>query len=174
MPRQSKGPRLWLRPERNRGARGVESAVWLIRDDGKEFSTRCGECDRLGAEAALFTYIKNCSPSAKLGTYIYFLTAKAEGFPIKIGITTNRFSRFSAIQTSLPYELDIIGFWPIRDQSVERALHSKFDRFRLRGEWFQRSDELLAFIDALELQPPGRPPDLGPVLLTSPPSSKAA
>lgn len=36
MPRRSKGPRLWRRPSRNN-----RSAVWVIKDSGKQYATGC-------------------------------------------------------------------------------------------------------------------------------------
>lgn len=55
---QSKGPRLWLRPERVRAGRSPEPAVWIIRDDGgSSKSTGCAAGDRSGAEQALAAYI---------------------------------------------------------------------------------------------------------------------
>ena len=58
MPRQSRGPHLWLRPARKRARDGsVERPVWLIRDGRDRKSTGCGAGDRAGAEAALAAYI---------------------------------------------------------------------------------------------------------------------
>jgi hypothetical protein len=53
MPRQARGPYLWLRPARQRPGRGAERAVWIIKDGRDQHSTRCGEGDRRGAEAEL-------------------------------------------------------------------------------------------------------------------------
>ena len=39
MPRESTGARLWLRPERDRGDKGVERAMWIIKDGGRQHST---------------------------------------------------------------------------------------------------------------------------------------
>jgi integrase len=57
MPRQSKGAHLWLRPERDRGDKGVERAVWVIKDEGRQIATGCGAGQRKEAEAALGAYI---------------------------------------------------------------------------------------------------------------------
>jgi integrase len=57
MPRQSKGAHLWLRPERDRGDKGVERAVWVIKDGGKQISTGFGAGDRALAEKALADHI---------------------------------------------------------------------------------------------------------------------
>ena len=58
MPRNSRGPRLWLRPARARGRDGsVERAVWIVRDGRRSVSTRCGQGDRAEAEKQLAAYI---------------------------------------------------------------------------------------------------------------------
>ncbi len=51
MPRQPKGPRLYLRKRKGR------PAVWVIRDREAEHSTECGPGDREGAERALTQYL---------------------------------------------------------------------------------------------------------------------
>lgn len=53
MPRQSKGPRLYLMPERRDGA----GRLWIIRDGAKKVSTGCGAGDRAGAEKRLAEYL---------------------------------------------------------------------------------------------------------------------
>ena len=57
MPRQSKGAHLWLRPERDRGDKGVERATWVIKDDGRQIATGCGAAERREAETALAEFI---------------------------------------------------------------------------------------------------------------------
>ena len=56
MPRQSRGPYLWLRPARERDS-GADPAIWIIRDVGRQHSTGLGVGERREAEAALADYI---------------------------------------------------------------------------------------------------------------------
>lgn len=51
MPRRAKGPRLYLRRRRGR------DPVWVIRDQGSELATGCGEGSRAEAEESLARYI---------------------------------------------------------------------------------------------------------------------
>jgi integrase len=54
----SKGPRLWLQPERQEKGGRTRQATWIIRDDGSVFKrTGCVREDRAGAERALQDYI---------------------------------------------------------------------------------------------------------------------
>jgi integrase len=57
MPARSKGPRLWLRPERKDAAGTVRRAVWIIRDAGHDESTGCVAHDIAGAERSLARYL---------------------------------------------------------------------------------------------------------------------
>lgn len=57
MPRRSKGPRLWLQPERRRDDGSSESAVWLIRDGATKRSTGASPRELAKAETALAEYI---------------------------------------------------------------------------------------------------------------------
>lgn len=58
MPHKSKGPRLWLRPNRrNRSGEITHQATWIVRDGRLSQGTGCGFDDRRGAEQALGEYI---------------------------------------------------------------------------------------------------------------------
>ena len=57
MPRQSRGPYLWLRPARERDDKGDERATWIIKDAGRQISTRLGSTERREAERSLADYI---------------------------------------------------------------------------------------------------------------------
>lgn len=57
MPRRSKGPRLWLQPERKRDDGTLERAVWVIRDGATKRSTGAGARQLAKAEAAFADYI---------------------------------------------------------------------------------------------------------------------
>ena len=152
MPRKALGIRLWLRPERRDSSGSViESSRWIIKDSGRQISTGCKERERIDAEAKLHQYIEANGTEPKRQNFIYFVTAECPDFPIKIGITNNRFCRFASLQTGLPYDLRVMGFLPAKDQTSETVLHRKFAHLRLRGEWFTRTPELLEFIERLEL-----------------------
>ena len=95
-------------------------------------------------------------------SYVYFVSAKATNHPIKIGLTTDTSGRFQTLKNAMPYELEILGYLPIEDRSAERDLHKKFSHIRLRGEWFERTDDLMAFIATLPIIAPVKntPPEI--------------
>jgi integrase len=57
MSRPIKPSRLWLEPARRRPDGSVRPSVYVILDRGTKRSTRCGENDRAGAEAAFERYL---------------------------------------------------------------------------------------------------------------------
>jgi hypothetical protein len=148
MGRKSVGPRLYFRRERIHSTRGTkEPGVWIIRDGAKFISTGFGEGQEPQAQTALAEYVARGLPHAQF--FIYFLSAKAPGFPIKIGISTQHQARFISLQTALPYELDVMAIMPTTDPIMERRLHRQFRHLHLRGEWFERSPELEEYIEKL-------------------------
>jgi hypothetical protein len=118
---------------------------WVIREGPRFIRTGISEADVKPAQAALARYKED----RKQAGFIYFLTAAHPDYPIKIGFT-QRLSglRLRAIQTSCPYALEFLA--RMRGvQRQERELHERFDHLRLRGEWFSRSPELLAYIETV-------------------------
>lgn len=64
----SRGPRLWLQPERPNANGSVEAAVWVIRDGSRKRSTGCRPDDLGGAEQALEAYlVKKHKPTKRNG-----------------------------------------------------------------------------------------------------------
>lgn len=139
MPRTSLGPRLWFDPGRQN---------WVIRD-GRKF-IRTGAAGWQGAQQQFREYLKgrpNNQPlAAPIIGFVYFLTAEAPGFPIKIGFTRKPGNmRSKGVQTGCPYRLVVLGTFA-GGYSDENKLHRQFAGQRLEGEWFARSDELMAVI----------------------------
>lgn len=76
--------------------------------------------------------------------FVYFITF--EGGPIKIGKALDVKKRLSALQTSSPETLFVLGAIS-GGSEMEASLHKQFSHLRLRGEWFRRESELLSFIE---------------------------
>jgi hypothetical protein len=70
----------------------------------------------------------------KYSGYIYFIQLDRIG-PIKIGFTNDVGNRLVSLQTSNPYPLRLLHFFP-GNQEMEREIHSCFDEMRMNGEWF--------------------------------------
>ena len=79
---------------------------------------------------------------------IYFVQAVQLKL-IKIGFSSNVEKRVAALSTACPDELKILKV--VRGgQEVEGQIHKKFSRDRVRGEWFNPSEDLLSYIESLE------------------------
>jgi hypothetical protein len=76
---------------------------------------------------------------------IYFIRSGHRG-PIKIGwVEAGVTVRLWSMQVGNPEKLLLLGFMPgTRDD--ELALHRRFQRLHIRGEWFRADRELLDFI----------------------------
>jgi hypothetical protein len=82
---------------------------------------------------------------------IYYVSY-GEGGPIKIGFVSSFGSlgeRLRGLQTGCPHDLILLA---VRAGTLadERALHCRFDRKRLRGEWFEPHRELLTHIRGVQ------------------------
>lgn len=78
---------------------------------------------------------------------IYFIQEQSNEAPIKIGTAETHAlkNRISSLQGGNPRKLAIIGFCE-GGRAVEQELHKKFNRLRIRGEWFRCNERLLNFI----------------------------
>ncbi len=67
------------------------------------------------------------------------------GFPYyKIGISDNTENRLSTLQTGVPFELKLIkSVYVTKAIEAERYLHSLYEAKRVRGEWFNFTDNEL-------------------------------
>ena len=58
-------------------------------------------------------------------------------------------TRVRDLQMGVPETLQVYGILNvIRDK--ERDFHKRFAHLRLRGEWFRKAPELMAFIESIE------------------------
>lgn len=79
--------------------------------------------------------------------FVYFVKPKFRDGPIKIGSTVELGHRIEGLQTSHFEELEIIGAIESADyKAIERELHRRFSPWRVRGEWFASTDELMEHI----------------------------
>lgn len=77
--------------------------------------------------------------------YVYIIKA---GSNFKIGKTNNIEKRIKTIQTGNSNKIKLIRSYSVQDSNtLEKYLHLKFSRYKIRGEWFSKVD--LPFIDAI-------------------------
>jgi len=74
--------------------------------------------------------------------YVYFLKRMDQDSSIKIGRAKNIFKRISQLETSLPYDLHLIGYIDTdNDVSLEKKIHNEYREKREKREWFSISEE---------------------------------
>lgn len=81
---------------------------------------------------------------------IYYVSFGTDG-PIKIGFVDGFGSlseRLRGLQTACPYDIVLLAT-KAGSMADERALHERFARKRLRGEWFDRSADLMRHINGV-------------------------
>ena len=89
-------------------------------------------------------------PEKRCG-YIYFLLSDKHN-ALKIGFTRNNLKqRLKDYFTHTPYDYDVLG--AIKGTMMdERILHRRFVRYKIRGEWFNYSDELREYVEKVILE----------------------
>lgn len=75
---------------------------------------------------------------------VYFLTKYHSGV-IKIGVSRNFTQRFYDHRRERGRDLFCLGVHP-GERADETALHRRFAEWRIRGEWFEQTPELLEYI----------------------------
>ena len=72
---------------------------------------------------------------------------------VKFGISVNPKRRLAGMQTSCPLDLELVGFFE-GDEALEKRIHKKLRRFRVRGEWFKVGETTLNFMSAFYFDEP--------------------
>lgn len=80
-------------------------------------------------------------------TGIYFIYAE-EVNRVKIGRSVDISTRLADLTTSSPVELTLLAYF-LAPVSAERFIHSLFDRYRVRGEWFIYSEQIRGVVKRL-------------------------
>ena len=86
---------------------------------------------------------------------IYFIGNKKENI-CKIGVSNNVGKRIKEIQCSCPFVVEVLITYVVSDDYlIEKALHNKYDEYRLNGEWFNLSviTEIEEGINEADLKP---------------------
>jgi len=81
---------------------------------------------------------------------VYIIHAKTTNL-VKIGVCINLSKRLSGLQTSCPVELEVLCIFYSDGEIVERKLHRRFFKHRVRGEWFELEGDLLRFVESNRL-----------------------
>ena len=87
-------------------------------------------------------------------SYVYFILDE-KSKAIKIGKANNIDERLSGLQTGNPNSLKLIHSITCKNEDhsfvKEKQLHKKFEHLQMTGEWFKYTDELVNYIDDLDI-----------------------
>lgn len=90
-----------------------------------------------------YTYLRRQKKSG----WVYFVLAVGSE-RIKIGKSTNIRARLAGMKTDCPHELLPLVVMPCGDpDEMEKMLHWSLDEDRVRGEWFDFSDQVIAMME---------------------------
>lgn len=84
------------------------------------------------------------------GPWVYFCAWSDRPNAIKIGYTVNVLERMKAFLTGSPSDLWLIAIQPVKNAKQERLLHARFDKHKIRGEWFHVKGDLFSYIASLD------------------------
>lgn len=88
-------------------------------------------------------------------TYVYFISNATQSV-VKIGVANKPVKRLKTFQTGNHEELIILRVIKLPNRNtafqLESALHKKFKKYHIRGEWFKLSETLVEFIENYQAQ----------------------
>lgn len=76
---------------------------------------------------------------------VYFARS---GNKVKIGVATKVNGRISTIQSGSPAKIELLACIP-GGVEMERKMHMRFAKLRIRGEWFRYKGELMEYVQSL-------------------------
>lgn len=74
-------------------------------------------------------------------SYVYVI-GEENADKVKIGRSENPGFRLRALQTGYPTKLYIFAYCPEDKELNEKTIHRTFTQFRLKGEWFNNTEEI--------------------------------
>lgn len=87
-------------------------------------------------------YLEDMGLTDNKKSCVYFIT---DGQYVKIGQTDNIEKRMKSLQTGNPKKLSLIHVIPTDEPNlIEWGLHKRYEKQRVRGEWFDILGEVLA------------------------------
>lgn len=87
-------------------------------------------------------------PRAKNG-FVYVIGPEENATVVKIGFATNIKDRLATLQTSTHYTLKVIAVFKATIEK-EKEIHRLFASDHIRGEWFNRSEAIDAFVATIK------------------------
>lgn len=74
---------------------------------------------------------------------VYFLESEEPEPVMKISESSNVSRHIKSIRNSIPQHVELFGVASDGSESLEQALHYEFEEYRIRGDWFKKSEKLM-------------------------------
>lgn len=87
--------------------------------------------------------------------FVYFVQAD-NGGPIKIGFSESPKDRLAALQVNTPSKLRLLAVIEGTNEN-ESALHKRFQKHKIQGEWFRPDQEIMEFVGITTGETTGKP-----------------
>jgi prophage antirepressor-like protein len=111
----------------------------MIRDNN---SAQCNIIERNPLITTIFKMLtQDKHTTAMKKEKVYLIHAKKNN-AVKIGTSTNVQKRLKHLQISCPFKLDLL-YVVDGGYRLEARLHSEFDEYRIRGEWFKYNKKII-------------------------------
>lgn len=107
----------------------------------KDLAARARRGERIGRDA-----MSRAKHALTDVTFVYFIVC-GSGRAVKIGRANDVESRLAALQVANHDDLKLIASFAAPEE-VERLLHGVLAEYRIRGEWFRCSDDVLTVAEA--------------------------
>lgn len=91
--------------------------------------------------------LKESGAWGHISGHVYFIQGESGG-PVKIGYTTDIKRRLKELQSGSIDILQILLVVP-GNKVYEQYLHSKFENYRLKGEWYKPDPKIFEYMDKL-------------------------
>jgi len=96
----------------------------------------------------LFVLNKNLEIALDTKEGCVYFVGNLENKWVKIGFTINLSKRLASVQTGCPCLLEILGYIKTKDaRKLEKKIHKKFNYYKMHGEWYVLSSEIIRFIE---------------------------
>lgn len=96
------------------------------------------------------------SANKNITAYVYLLRVRDTNY-FKIGVSTNPKVRFQNIDSSMPFELDLLSIHLLKDAyKVEIGLNKKYKEYKAKKEWYSmpidKAKEIMIYLHNLNVE----------------------
>lgn len=72
------------------------------------------------------------------------------GDAVKVGFSSDPFTRIKELQTGNPQRLEVIAVFP-GSRKLEKGIHARLNQYRISGEWFRWTPEVVNALESVKV-----------------------